>query len=497
MNKDLKMIAADLGASSGRVILGKYDGSRLKIEEANRFVNSPVYANGVLYWDILGLYREIKHGFKEVCKNGKNDIASIGIDTWGNDFGLLDNKGKLVSNPVHYRDNRTQGMMEKVFSIVQKESVFKQTGIQFMSLNGLYQLFSMFYNREPAVDIAETLLLIPDLLVYFLTGVKISEFTNATTTQMHNPNTMDWARDLINNLGIAEKIFTGIVQPGTIIGKLTDDNAAEFCFGNTKIVAVAEHDTGSAVVAVPADEDDFIYISSGTWSLIGVELKKPVINETTFKYNFTNEGGAFGTYRLLKNVMGLWIVQECKRYWDSMGEECTFAQLEEEAWNSEPFKCLIDPDDDLFLNPGNMPSNIAAFCLETGQNPPETKGEYARCIMESLALKYRYVIERIEEITGKIYGTINIVGGGVKDRMLCSFTSCSTGRKVVAGPVEATSIGNIVMQAVALGEIGSLREARQIVKNSFPVKEYSPEMKTTWNEAYSNFLKIISKPRSL
>lgn len=492
MDKHLKMIAVDLGASSGRVILGKFNGNSLCIEETNRFSNVPVDVKGISYWNILGLYQEIKHGVRSAGNAGNSDIASIGIDTWGNDFGLLDSKGNLLGNPVHYRDNRTLGMMEKVFEIIPRESVFKQTGIQFMRLNGLYQLFSMVYNRQPVMDIADKLLLIPDLLVYFLTGMAVSEFTDATTTQMYNPTASDWAKDMLSKLGIPLKIFTDIVRPGTVIGRLTDENAKEFGFNNTLVTAVAEHDTGSAVVAVPTENEDFVYISSGTWSLMGVELKSPIINDKTYKYNFTNEGGAFGTYRLLKNVMGLWIVQECKRYWDNIGEEYTFAQLEEMAWNSEQFKCLIDPDDDIFINPGNMPSNIVKFCKETGQKPPITKGEFVRCIMESLALKYRYVLERIEEITGKMYSTIHVVGGGVKDKMLCSFTAYSTARKVIAGPVEATAIGNIVIQAMALKEIGSLKEARKIIKSSFPAKEYLLENSEDWNEAYERFLKILN-----
>jgi rhamnulokinase len=493
MANHLNMIAADLGASSGRVVLGGFDGEKISIRETNRFHNIPVGTNGTLYWDILYLYREIRQGFKIAANEAGNGISSIGIDTWGNDFGLLDRNGRLLSNPVHYRDNRTLEMMEKVFEKVPRDSVFKQTGIQFMRLNGLYQLFSMFYNQEPPAKMAETLLLIPDLLVYFLTGVKMSEFTNATTTQMFNPNTMDWARELLCSLGVNEKIFTGIVRPGTIIGKLTRENAVESGLKDTRMVAVAEHDTGSAVVAVPADGEDFVYISSGTWSLMGVEERQPVINDLTFQYNFTNEGGVFGTFRLLKNVMGLWIVQECKRYWDNTGEEYSYAQLEDMAWRSEPFKCFIDPDDDLFLNPGDMPLNIARFCRETGQKPPETIGQYVRCIMESLALKYRYVLDRIEEITGKIYDTIHIVGGGAKDGMLCSFIASAAGIRVVAGPVEATAIGNIAVQAMALGEIGSLREARQIIRNSFPVKVYVPEMQNSWNDAYAKFMKLVTK----
>ena len=491
MSNYLNSIAIDLGASSGRVMLSKFDGKILRLEEVNRFSNLPVEVNGTTYWDILGLYREVEQGLKLVKANGHTDIASIGIDTWGNDFGLLDKKGSLLGNPVHYRDNRTLGMMEKVFEIVPKEKIFEQTGIQFMRLNGLYQLFSMVYEKQPVLEIADKLLLIPDLLVYYLTGIKMSEFTNATTTQMYNYQQADWAKTMLGDLAIPTRIFTDIIAPGTVIGKMTDKNSKEFGFNNALVTSVAQHDTGSAVVAIPTAEEDFAYISSGTWSLLGTELKKPVINEKAFKYNFTNEGGAFGTYRLLKNVMGLWILQECKRFWDDKGEVNSFAQLEEMVWKAEPFKHLIDPDHELFLEPGHMPEKISKYCEDMGKEPPVSKGEFVRCIMESLALKYRYVLEKMEDITGKTYETVHIVGGGAKNKMLCAFTARATVKRVLAGPVEATAIGNVLVQAIALKEIGNLREARAIVKKSFPTAEYQPEAVKEWQDAYLKFEKLI------
>lgn len=493
MPEYLKSLAIDLGASSGRVLLGKFDGNRIKLEELKRFVNAPVRVRGTLYWDILRLFGDIKHGFEEAKKSGHTDIASIGIDTWGNDFGLLDKKGKLLGNPIHYRDDRTIGMMEKVFERVSRWDVFQHTGIQFMRLNGFYQLFSMVYNKEPELEIAEKLLTIPDLLVYFLTGETVGEFTNVTTTQMFNPMTADWDRELMCTLEIPEKIFPPIVRPGTILSNLSEDILNEFPFRRAKVISVAQHDTASAVAAVPAEEEDFVYISSGTWALMGVEVTKPIINEKTFRHNFSNEGGVFDTYRLLKNVMGLWIIQECKRAWSLEGEEYSFAELEKLGYAAKPFKCFIDPDEERFVSPGDMPAKIIAYCRETGQDEPENKGEIVRCVMESLALKFRYVLEMIEQITSKKYRAIHILGGGVKDRMMCQFTADSTNKKVIAGPIEATAVGNILMQLTALGEINSIAEARQVVRNSFHTEEYSPKNNNDWNQAYDRFVKFIQR----
>lgn len=491
MQKKLSSIAVDIGASSGRVMLGKYDGNAIKLTELHRFTNTPVYTVGTLYWDILSLYKEMKYGLNVASKNTGISISSIGIDTWGNDFGLLDNKGKLLGNPVHYRDNRTEGMMEKVFARVSKWDIYQQTGIQFMRVNGLYQLFSMVNKNDPVMEIAEKILTIPDLLVYFITGEAVSEFTNASTMQLFNSSKYDWAYELIHELGISGKIFPQVVKPGTILSKLSKDVLDYPPYKNTQVVSVAQHDTGSAVAAIPASIENFVYISSGTWSLMGVEVKNPIINEKTFQFNFTNEGGVFDTFRLLKNVMGLWILQECKRGWDLDEGSISFAELETLGYASKPFKCFIDPDDERFISPGNMPAKITDFCYETGQDLPANKGEFIRCIMESLALKYRYVLEMIEQITNKNYEAIHIVGGGAKDRMLCEFTADSTSRKVVAGPSEATAAGNLLMQLAALGEIHSLSEVRQIARNSFLTEEYTPKNHCEWDRAYDKFLKFI------
>ena len=472
-------------------MLGKYDGNAIKLTELHRFTNTPVYTVGTLYWDILSLYKEMKYGLNVASKNTGISISSIGIDTWGNDFGLLDNKGKLLGNPVHYRDNRTEGMMEKVFARVSKWDIYQQTGIQFMRVNGLYQLFSMVNQNDPVMEIAEKILTIPDLLVYFITGETVSEFTNASTMQLFNSSKYDWAYELIHELGISGKIFPQVVKPGTILSKLSKDVLDCPPYKNTQVVSVAQHDTGSAVAAIPAAIENFVYISSGTWSLMGVEVKNPIVNKKTFQFNFTNEGGVFDTFRLLKNVMGLWILQECKRDWDLEEGPLSFAELETLGYASKPFKCFIDPDDERFISPENMPAKIADFCYETGQDLPANKGEFIRCIMESLALKYRYVLEMIEQITDKNYEVIHIVGGGSKDRMLCEYTADSTSRKVVAGPSEATAAGNLLMQLVALGEIHNLSEVRQIARNSFLTEEYIPKNHCEWDMAYDRFLAFV------
>jgi rhamnulokinase len=493
MQNNVKMLAFDFGASSGRAMLANFDGEKLSLEEMHRFSNDPVNVRGSLYWDVLRLFYEIKQGILKCANGGHKDIASIGIDTWGVDFGLLDGQGNLLGNPYHYRDTRTEGMMEEAFKLVPKEEIYGETGIQIIWFNTIYQLLSMKINNSPMLEKAKTLLLMPDLFNYFLTGVKSTEFTNATTTQLFNPTKGTWAKELMRCLGIPAEIFTDIVHAGTIIGSLSPDISKELGVGDIPVVSVASHDTGSAVAAVPViDEEDYIYISCGTWSLMGVEANKPIINEKSFGLNFTNEGGVNNTIRFLKNIMGLWLVQECKRQWDREGEKLSFAELEQMAWNAKPFVSFVDPDHHSFATPGNMPQRIRDFCKNTNQPVPESKGEIIRCVAQSLALKYRYTVECLEEILGKKLNVIHMIGGGIKDKMLCQLTANATGREVVAGPVEATSIGNIIVQAMALKEIGNLREARQIVKNSFPTTVYQPENISEWDEAYSKFVKLIS-----
>ena len=487
------LLAFDYGAGSGRAILGKFDGSKLQLEEIHRFANEPVMLGDSLYWDFLRLFREMKQGMSKCVSGGNGEIASIGIDTWGVDFGLLDASGKLLGNPFHYRDANTEGMIGEACKRVPKSEIYARTGTQFLVFNTLYQLLSMRINRSPLLEKASALLFMPDLFRYFLTGEKSSEYTIASTSQMQDPATGQWAGSLLDRLDIPRHILTGIIDAGTVTGKVSSGIAAETGIGNVPVIAVAEHDTGSAVVSVPAAEGKYAYLSSGTWSLLGVESPVPVINETTLKMNYTNEGGFNRTVRLLKNIMGLWIYQECKRTWDKSGEALSFDELEEGAAKAEPFMAFIDPDDDGFYRPGEMPARIREYCRRTGQRPPETKPRIVRCIMESLALKYRYALEGLEQIVGYPLPVLHIVGGGCKNTMLSQFTANAIARPVITGPVEATAAGNLGVQLIALGELRSLAEARNMIRSSFVQVEYLPENRSQWDEAYERFKKIISK----
>lgn len=487
----LKLLAFDYGASSGRAILGEFDGGKLQLKEMHRFPNEPVTVGDNLYWDILRLYHEMKQGILKCAAAGNRDIASIGIDTWGVDFGLLDADGKLLGNPYHYRDGRTEGMIEKACGIVEKKEIYAQTGIQFQELNTIYQLLSMKAASSPMLEKASTMLFIPDLLRYFLTGEKNSEFTIASTSQMLQHKGGSWAYSLLGKLGIPGHILTDVIEPGTIAGMLTPQVAGELGTGRIPVAAVAEHDTGSAVAAVPAAEVKYAYLSSGTWSLLGVELVSPVINDATYKLNYTNEGGFNRTVRLLKNIMGLWIYQECKRYWDKSGEVQSFEELEEAAAAEAPFQALIDPDDGSFYRPGRMPEKIREYCRRTGQSIPRTKAQTVRCIMESLALKYRMALEGLESIVGYSLPVLHIVGGGCKNTMLSQFTANAIGRQVITGPVEATAAGNLIAQLIALGEVGSLSEGRSIIGKSFAAGEYVPAHCEDWDMAYERFLRLL------
>lgn len=489
----LKLLAFDYGASSGRGILGTFDGDRLQLNEIHRFSNDPVIVNGSFYWDILRLFHELKQGIIKCVKNGDKEIASMGIDTWGVDFGLLDAGGHLLGNPYHYRDSRTDGMMEAADNIVPSKEIYKQTGIQFQKFNTLYQLLAMKQGNSPLLEKAEKMLFIPDLLNYFLTGVKASEFTIASTSQMYSYKEGGWAKGLLEKLGIPTGILADLVDTGTTLGGLRKDVCHELGIGSVPVIAVAEHDTGSAVVSVPASEGPYAYLSSGTWSLLGVESPGPVINDTTFNLNYTNEGGINRTVRLLKNIMGLWIYQECKRYWDKTGSLLSFDELEEEAAQVKPFTAWIDPDDDVFYSPGDMPNKVMEFCRRTGQRVPESKGAVVRCIMESLALTYRMAIEGLQEIVGYRIPKLHIVGGGCKNTVLCQFAANATGCEVIAGPVEATAIGNLAAQLIALGEVKDVSQARLLVSRSFPLQVYTPEDRTAWDEAYARFRQYVKK----
>jgi rhamnulokinase len=488
--EELNMLAFDFGASSGRGLVGRFNGSRLEVEEIHRFSNDPVDVAGHTYWDILRLYWEMQQGLLKFANSRQGRIASIGIDTWGVDFGLLDKSGRLISNPYHYRDVRTEGIIEEALKRVPKEEIFNRTGIAFQKFNSLYQLLSMQLNEPDALERASTMLFIPDLLTYFLTGEKMTEFTEATTSQMLDAATGQWSRELLHKLGIPDHFLTEIDYPGAARGRVKERIADFLGINEAPVFAVATHDTGSAVAAVPALNGRYAFLSSGTWSLMGVEVDKPIINEYTLKWNYTNEGCVEGKYRLLKNIMGMWIFNECKREWDRRGEVYSYRELDQMAEQSTPFLAFIDPDDDLFYNAGDMPEKVQRFCQRTGQKVPQGKGEIIRCIFESLALKYRWSFEKLEEILGYSLDVLHIVGGGIKNRMVNQFTANVLNKPVICGPVEATAIGNLMVQAMALGEVKNQAEIRQIVKDSFPTEDYLPKDTDAWDEAYERYLKI-------
>jgi rhamnulokinase len=415
-------------------------------------------------------------------------IAGIGVDSWGVDFGLLDRDGVLISNPYAYRDSRTVRMMERAFERAPRWDIYRTTGIQFMQINTLYQLLAM--EDSPLLDIAQTLLLIPDLLNYWLTGEKACEFTDTTTTQLYDLMSGDWAWDLLERMGIPSRIFPAIVQPGTLLGSLLPEIIREAGLaGDIPVAAVASHDTASAVVAVPAQQENFAYISSGTWSLVGLETPQPIVTPDAMEANFTNEGGFTGTTRFLKNVMGLWILQECRRVWNQReGQQYSYDDLARLAESAPAFGPLIDPDDPRFLPPGDMPERIRQFCQETGQQPPAGPAEVVRCILESLALKYRWVVERAERLSGRQVETIHVVGGGARNALLCRLTADATGRPVLAGPVEATALGNVLVQAHARGDVGSPAEMRAVVRRSVDVQTFEPAgNRDVWEAAYERF----------
>ena len=482
----MKILAFDYGASSGRAILGTFDGAKLSLEEMHRFSSDPVMMNNTFTWDFLRLFHEMKTGLLKTYNAGHKDIAGMGIDTWGVDFGLLSKQGNLLGNPVHYRDVRTDGMIEAATKIVSAEEIYGATGIQFQKFNTLFQLLAMAKAEDPTLEAADRLLFIPDLFNYFLTGEKFCEYTITSTSQMYDPVRQTWAYDLIHKLDdrINTDILGEVIPAGTKLGNIKDSICSELGIGKIPVIAVAEHDTGSAVVSVPFSDKKAAYLSSGTWSLLGVELDRPIINDTTFRLNYTNEGGINRSVRLLKNIMGLWINQECRRYWQKLGENLSFDELEQSALGAKPFASIIDVDDPAFFEPYNMPVKVQEYCKRTGQKVPETQGEIVRCVMESLALKYRQAIEGLEEIVGYRIPALHIVGGGCKEKTLCRFTASAIGRPVYAGPVEATAIGNLSTQLIALGQVGSLDQAREVVSASFPIAEYYPENSADWDAAY-------------
>lgn len=470
------VLAVDLGAESGRVMAVHFDGAGLAVEEVQRFPNTPVLVRGTLHWDVLRLWGDIQGG---ISKGQTHQPISLGVDTWGVDFGLLDTQGHLLGNPVHYRDQRTDGMMDRVFAAYPREAVFAETGIQFMPINTLYQMASLVACDDPQLQAAATFLTIPDLLNYWLTGVKACEYTNATTTQMLNARTGNWARDMLAKLHIPTHILPEVIQPGTRLG----------AYEGITVIAPACHDTGSAVAGIPL-EKGAAYISSGTWSLVGVEVESPVLSDAALAANVTNEGGIYGTHRLLKNVMGLWIIQQCRATWQA--QQYTYEQIVAMAEAAPPLTSLINVNDPRFLAPGDHPAQVQAYCRETNQPVPETHGAILRCVFDSLALKYRQVLDHLAHLTGQPIRMINIVGGGSQNALLNQLTANAAGLPVQAGPVEATVLGNALVQLIAQGELASITEARQLIAQGSETRFYEPQQVAAWAAAYEQYQRMIS-----
>jgi sugar (pentulose or hexulose) kinase len=486
--KGLHFVALDLGAESGRTMLADFDGEHLCLSEVYRFPNFPICVLDHLHWNVLQLWGEIKSGLGKASKECEGQIAGIGVDTWGVDFALLDRNGDLLGLPFHYRDQRTKGMLEEAFRKVPRAEIFELTGIQFLEINSLYQLLSMVCSASPALEVADALLMMPELFNYWLTGETVSEYTIATTSQCYDPRERDWARSMLERMGIPGRIFLNVVQSGTVLGEILPSVSRETGLGGAPVVATACHDTGAAMAAIPADGTGFACISSGTWSTVGTVSSEPIISDEALKYNFTNEGGVCGTTRLLKNVAGLWLVQQCRATWARRGGTYSYAELAGMAAEAPPFQATIDPDDEAFLSHGDMPARIQAYCRRTGQPVLEGKGPMVRSILEGLALKYRLNLERLERIVGRELEPLHIVGGGTQNKLLNQLTADATGRLVLTGPVEATALGNILMQALALGEIGSLQEGRELIRRSFPVEKYAPRTaaRAEWDRAYES-----------
>jgi len=490
MSRNQVCLAVDLGAGSGRVVAGIYSGARLELVELNRFPNDPIKQADGWHWNFEGLLAHIKQGIALAAKKFGDTVVSVGVDTWGVDYGLLDAGGKLVCAPFQYRDGRTQGMQEEAFRRMPRKEIYQRTGIQFMFFNTLFQLLAE--TTSPArLEKAERLLFMPDLVHYFLTGIGVNEKSTASTSQLLNPHTQEWDRGLIKAMGLPERIFGKLAEAGTVLGELQPGVAAETGAKKMRVIAPAGHDTASAVVGVPAEGPDPVFLSSGTWSLMGRELNRPVISEASYQATFSNEGGVFGTTRFLKNIAGMWLLQESKRIWDATGISAGYSELIARAETSPPFAAFIDPDATDFQTPASMVDALAGFCRHSGQTAPADPGACTRMILESLALKYRQVKESLARVTGKPIDRIYIVGGGSQNDLLNQFTADALNCTVVAGPVEATSIGNIIMQLYALGEIRSLADGRALVRRSIETSTFKPQNSGAWDDAYARFQKIL------
>lgn len=485
-------LAIDLGAESGRMVFGTVSSSHIKLSEVHRFPNTQIYFQGHLHWNIMDLWNEIKQGMIKAFKKRQQSITSIGIDTWGVDFGLISRDDQVLGRPYAYRDARTEGMMEVAFGSIPKRTIYEQTGIQFLPFNSIYQLLSMVRSHDELLKASDRLLFMPDLFNFLLTGKKCSEYTIASTSQLLNAYTRNWDSMIFSGLGLPAQIMSPIIQPGEQIGSLSPEVERETGLSKTRVVSVGSHDTASAVAAVPVQTPNWAYLSSGTWSLLGVEVEKPVISDMSLRYGFTNEGGIGGKIRLLRNIMGLWLLQKCRQQWKEEGDECSYDDLVKKAEEAKPFKCIIDPDHPSFLNPPDMPAAIRSYCQSTSQPKLHSQAEIVRCIFESLALKYRYILELIQSLTGKKIAVLHLVGGGSQNQLLCQFTADAAQVTVKAGPTEATSLGNIIVQGMAAGFPASLEEGRRLIASSFPVLTYQPEKKDNWNKVYLKYKKLFS-----
>ncbi|MDR1924014.1 MAG: rhamnulokinase [Planctomycetaceae bacterium] len=496
-------LAVDMGASGGRLIAGRFDGARLETEELYRFDNGAIDLAGTLYWDVPGLWKNILTGLQIASSRFGNSVTSIGVDSWGVDFALLDKNDTIIGNPVCYRDSRTNGMVEKALNIMPRYDIFQHSGLQFMQINTLFQLIAMRQNQSHILDIAKSFLMISDLFHWLLCGVKSNEFTNATTTQFYNPVKQNWSDTILSKFDIPREIFLDIAQPCTELGNLRNEISSHVGgLSGLKVVLPGTHDTASSVMSVPAfgkiGSTNWCYICLGTWALIGIESPSPVMNKTVYELNFTNEGGVGGTTRILKNVTGLWLLQECRRIWNERGRQIGWEEMNNLTKEAVPLKSFINPDADEFLCPPNMPEAIVEFCRKTQQPVPETEGEILRCAVDSIALRLRQVLSMCETISGNKIGNkikvIHIVGGGAKHNLLCQSIADATGQQVLAGPIESTAIGNIMSQSVTAGDIANIEEAREIIRNSFDIKTFTPNTKNNdkWDAA-DNFIRNIKK----
>ena len=489
-----KYIAVDLGAESGRVIVVTLDADAgcLALDEVHRFPNGAVRVGDSLQWDVLRLWSEIKIGLRKAAVAHRGQIVSVAVDTWGIDYALLDRRGTLLGNPYAYRDPRTARAMESAIDKAGRWEIYQQSGgVQFMSINTLYQLYAAAQQGDPALQAADTLLMMPDLFGYWLTGEKACEFTDATTTQFYNGSRRQWAQSLLEGLGIPTQFLPQVIQPGTQLGVLREDVAEETELGPLPVIAVAGHDTASAVVAVPAEDAQFAWLSSGTWSLLGGVSDTPIVTEQALGYNFSSYGGAGGQFLPWKNIMGLWLVQECRRAWTREGLDLGYDDLTNLAAAARPFRSLIDPDDAAFLAPRHMPQAIAAYCERTGQAIPGSPGEIVRTVLDSLALRYRRTLASLAELQGRTFDALYAIGGGTKNCLLCQLTADATGVPLIAGPVEATAIGNAALQAVATGQFSSLAQARAAIRRCAEVMTYEPAGGQQWVDAYARFTRLL------